>query len=104
MDHLPKICRQHSVTLREEDDIRTSQGFQYKSDEWEEFHAQARNSIEGLNGNAKGEGHERIDVTAQNLVRRFAAAAVFICNPVDHIQPSNHRTLPQSGGYRRTNE
>ena len=74
---LPKICRQHSVTLRQEDDIRTSQGFQYKSDEWHEFHTHARNSIEGLNGNSKDDGQESIDSAARRKVRGFAAAGFF---------------------------
>lgn len=78
MDTLPKICRQHSVTLQQEDDIRTSQGFQYKSDEWHEFHKHARNSIEGLNGNSKDDGQESIDSASRRRVRGFAAAAVFM--------------------------
>jgi hypothetical protein len=78
LDFLPKICRQHSVTLQKEDDLRTSQGFQYKSDEWEEFHTHARNSIEGLNGNAKDAGQESIDAKSRRRVRGFAAAAVFM--------------------------
>lgn len=78
MDFLPKICRQHSVTLQQEDDIRTRQGFQYKSDEWNEFHTHARNSIEGLNGNSKDDGQESIDSTSRRRVRGFAAAAVFM--------------------------
>lgn len=77
-DNLPKICQQHSVTLRQEDDIRTSQGFQYKSEEWDVFHDHARNSIEGLNGNGKNQGQESIDETARRRVRGFAAAAVFM--------------------------
>jgi hypothetical protein len=75
---LPKICRQHSVTLQQEDDIRTSQGFQYKSDEWHEFHKHARNSIEGLNGNSKDDGQESIDSTSRRRVRGFAGAAFFM--------------------------
>ena len=78
LDFLPKICRQHSVSLQIEDDLRTSQGFQYKSKEWHEFHKHARNSIEGLNGNAKDDGQEGIDSTSRRRVRGFAAAAVFM--------------------------
>lgn len=77
-DTLPKICKQHSVTLRQEDDTRTSQGFQYKSEEWQVFHNHARNSIEGLNGNGKNQGQESIDEIARRRVRGFAAAAVFM--------------------------
>lgn len=77
INSLPKICRQHSVTLQQEDDIRTSQGFQYKSDEWHEFHTHARNSIEGLNGNSKNDGQESIDPAARRKVRGFAAAGFF---------------------------
>jgi hypothetical protein len=78
MDYLPKICRQHSVTLQQEDDIRTSQGLQYKSDEWHEFHKHARNSIEGLNGNSKDDGQESIDAPLRRRVRGFAAAGFFM--------------------------
>jgi hypothetical protein len=38
MDHLPAICRQHSVSLNAADDARTTQGMPYMSEEWEEFH------------------------------------------------------------------
>lgn len=75
---MPKICQQHSVSLRQEDDIRTSQGFQYKSEEWDVFHKHARNSIEAVNGNGKNQGQESIDETARRRARGFAAAAVFI--------------------------
>jgi hypothetical protein len=78
LDFLPKICRQHSVTLQQEDDLRTSQGFQYKSDEWHAFHKHARNSIEGLNGNTKDDGQESIDSKSRRRVRGFAAASVFM--------------------------
>ncbi|MBF0671362.1 MAG: hypothetical protein IR160_02110 [Salinibacterium sp.] len=78
MNFLPKICRQHSVTLQQEDDIRTSQGFQYKSEEWHEFHEHARNSIEGLNGNSKDDGQESIDSPSRRRVRGFAAAGFFM--------------------------
>ena len=78
LDFLPLICRQHSVSIQKADDLRTSQGFQYKSDEWEDFHRHARNSIEGLNGNAKDDGQESIDSTSRRRVRGFAAAAVFM--------------------------
>ena len=78
LDFLPLICRQHSVSIQKADDLRTSQGFQYKSDEWEDFHWHARNSIEGLNGNAKDDGQESIDSTSRRRVRGFAAAAVFM--------------------------
>lgn len=78
LDFLPKICRQHSVTLQKEDDLRTSQGFQYKSKECHEFHKHSRNSIEGLNGNAKDDGLGSIDSTSRRRVRGFAAAAVFM--------------------------
>ena len=78
VDFLPLICRQHSISIQKADDLRTSQGFQYKSDEWEDFHRHARNSIEGLNGNAKDDGQESIDSTSRRRVRGFAAAAVFM--------------------------
>jgi hypothetical protein len=76
-DFLPAICQQHSVSLQKADDLRNRQGFQYKSDEWEEFHDHARNSIESLNGGAKNDGQESIDSKARRRVRGFAAAAVF---------------------------
>jgi hypothetical protein len=78
LDFLPKICRQHSVTIQREDDLRTSQGFQYKSAEWHAFHKHARNSIEGLNGNTKDDGQESIDAKSRRRVRGFAAASVFM--------------------------
>lgn len=77
-EHLPKICRQHSVSLRKEDDIRTAQKFPYMSREWEEFQQHARNSIESLNGHSKDGGQEGIDTQGRRLVRGFGPTNVII--------------------------
>jgi hypothetical protein len=76
MDHLPAICRQHSVSLNAADDARTAQGMRYMSEEWDQFHDYARNSIESANADVKGEGHESIASKGRRKVRGFAAAAV----------------------------
>ena len=76
IDHLPAICRQHSVSLNAADDARTAQGMPYMSEEWAEFHTYARNSIESVNADIKGEGHEGLASKGRRKVRGFAAAAV----------------------------
>ncbi|MEX1077806.1 MAG: hypothetical protein WED09_01690 [Homoserinimonas sp.] len=76
LDQLPAICRQHSVSLNAADDARTTQGMPYMSEEWEEFHDYARNSIESVNADVKGAGHESIASKGRRKVRGFAAAAV----------------------------
>src|SRR5690554_7901450 len=48
----------------------------YMSEEWEKFHTYARNSIESVNADVKGEGHESIASKGRRKVRGFAAAAV----------------------------
>jgi len=90
VDHLPAICRQHSVSLNAADDARTTQGFQYMSDEWEAFHKYARNSIESVNADIKGEGHEDVASKGRRKVHGFAAAAVIFAIEVTQY---NLRTI-----------
>ncbi len=77
-DFLDKICKQHSVTFTEQDDIRQKQAFPYMSQEWETFHRHARNSIESLNAGVKDTGREAIEEPSRRRVRGFAAAQIFV--------------------------
>jgi len=75
-EHFDAICRQHSVTFTEADLLRQKQVFEYKSDEWEEFHGHARQAIEGLHSSFKDEGKEHVSAAQRRKVRGFAAAQV----------------------------
>lgn len=77
-DFFDKICKQHSVTFTEQDDIRQKQAFPYMSPEWETFHRHARNSIESLNAGVKDTGREAIEEPSRRRVRGFAAAQIFV--------------------------
>ncbi len=77
-DFLDRICRQHSVTFTPEDNLDQNQAFPYMSEEWEEFHQHARNSIESLNAGIKDLGRESIEESSRRRVRGFAAAQVFV--------------------------
>lgn len=77
-DFLPAICRQHAVTVAESVNARREQAFDYKSDEWKDFHEHARQSIESLNAGVKDSHLESMEVASRRRVRGFAAAAVFV--------------------------
>lgn len=77
-DFLDKICKQHSVTFTQEDDLRNKQAFTYMSDEWETFHEYARNSIESLNAAAKDSHREAMEDASRRRVRGLAAAQFFV--------------------------
>lgn len=77
-EFLPEICRQHSVSISHEEDIRDRQGFAYRSPEWDAFHRHARNSIESHNSAVKDIGKEALEEAGRRRVRGFAAAQIFI--------------------------
>ena len=57
---------------------REAQAFPYSTDEWENFHTHARNSIESVNSQIKsGKGHD-LHSSSRRLVRGFAAAQVMM--------------------------
>lgn len=71
-------CRQHSVSFNTKDFRRDAQAFGYGTEEWDEFHTHARNSIESLNHQVKSGGTEDIDTASQRRVRGFADAQMIV--------------------------
>lgn len=77
-DFADKICQQHSVSFDTKDFRREAQAFDYGTEEWDEFHTHARNSIESLNHQVKGGGTEDIETAGRRRVRGFAAAQIIV--------------------------
>lgn len=75
---LDKICQQHSVTFKESDIKRRSQGHAYGSKEWDEFHTAARNGVESVNAQIKKGGTADIESAARRRARGIAVAQVFV--------------------------
>ncbi|MFE4951093.1 hypothetical protein ACFQ9V_13405 [Leifsonia sp. NPDC056665] len=73
-----KICAQHSASFDPADLRREAQAFPYGTDEWEDFHTHARNSIESLNSQIKSGGGHNLHDSSRRLVRGFAAAQVMM--------------------------
>lgn len=78
LDPLDKICLQHSVSFATAEFRRQQQAFDYGTEEWDEFHTHARNSIESLNAQVKAGGTEDIETAGRRRVRGFAAAQIFV--------------------------
>jgi hypothetical protein len=77
-DFADKICSQHSVSFDTAKNRRTAQGFEYGTQEWDEFHTHARNSIESLNSQIKSNGPEDIESASRRRVRGFGAAQIIV--------------------------
>ncbi|QNE46581.1 hypothetical protein F1C58_06445 [Glaciihabitans sp. INWT7] len=72
-EFLDRICKQHSVSFTKEDTLRQKQAFPFMSEEWDEFHDHARQSIESLHSGFKDAGKEGVESSGRRRVRGFAA-------------------------------
>lgn len=54
------------------------QAFDYGSQEWEDFHEHARNTVESENNQLKAAGDEDIETAGRRRVRGFSAAQVMV--------------------------
>jgi hypothetical protein len=77
-DFADKICSQHSVSFDAANNRRNAQAFEYGTQEWDEFHTHARNSIESLNSQIKSNGPEDIESASRRRVRGFGAAQIIV--------------------------
>lgn len=77
-EHLDRICRQHSVSFSQKDTLRQKQAFTFMSDEWEQFHDHARQSIESMHQGFKDDGKEGVASSGRRRVRGFAAAQTLV--------------------------
>ncbi|KQV05054.1 hypothetical protein [Leifsonia sp. Root112D2] len=77
-DFADKICQQHSASFDTKKIRRQEQAFDYGTQEWDEFHTHARNSIESLNAQVKAGGREDLESSKRRLVRGFAAGQIIV--------------------------
>jgi hypothetical protein len=77
-DVLDEICKKHSVAFDLEEGKRNRQGFDYGTEEWENFHKHARNSIESINAQIKRGGEHDLESSSRRRVRGMAAAQVMM--------------------------
>lgn len=77
-EFLDTICRKHSASFDLTEMQSPAQAFDFQSEEWEEFHDHARNSIESENQQLKASGDEDIATAARRRVRGFSAAQIMI--------------------------
>jgi hypothetical protein len=77
-DFPDKICQQHSVSFDVARNRRNKQAYEYGTEEWDEFHTHARNSIESLNAQVKAGGTEDIETAGRRRVRGLAAAQIIV--------------------------
>jgi hypothetical protein len=77
-EFLDRICKQHSVSFTKEDTLRQKQAFPFMSEEWDEFHDHARQSIESLHSGFKDEGKELVASSGRRRVRGFAAGQILV--------------------------
>ena len=76
---LDKICLQHSVSFAEAETEtkRTSQCLYYGSEEWEKFHAHARNGIESVNSQVNKGSTNDLESSWRRQARGIAVAQIF---------------------------
>lgn len=77
-EFLDKICTQHSVAVDLTEMMAPQQAFDYGTEEWDEFHGHARNTIESRNQQLKASGDEDIQTGGRRRVRGFAAAQIMV--------------------------
>jgi hypothetical protein len=58
--------------------VRVKQAFAFQSEEWDEFHDHARQSIESLHSGFKDEGKELVASSGRRRVRGFAAGQILV--------------------------
>ncbi len=77
-EFLDKICTQDSVAFDLTAMRQPAQAFDYGTDEWEEFHHHARNTVESENQQLKASGDEDIETAGRRRVRGISAAQIII--------------------------
>lgn len=77
-EFLEKICTQHSVAVDLTEKNAPQQAFDYGTEEWDEFHGHARNTIESRNQQLKASGDEDIETGGRRRVRGLAAAQMIV--------------------------
>ena len=77
-EFLDKICTQHSVSVDLTEMMAPQQAFDYGTEEWDEFHGHARNTIESRNEQLKASGDEDIETGGRRRVRGLAAAQMIV--------------------------
>lgn len=75
---LDKICTQRSVTVDLTEMKAPQKAFDYGTEEWDEFHGHARNTIESRNRQLKASGDEDIETGGPRRVRGLAAAQTIV--------------------------
>jgi len=77
-EFLDTICTQHSAAFDLTEMMAPKQAFDYGTEEWEEFHDHARNTVESENNQLKSSGNVDIETAGRRLVRGFASAQVMV--------------------------
>lgn len=77
-EFLDTICRKHSAAFDLTEMQAPQQAFDYGSQEWEDFHEHARNTVESENNQLKAAGDEDIETAGRRRVRGFSAAQIMV--------------------------
>lgn len=77
-EFLDTICRKHSASFDLTELTAPQQAFDYGSEEWEDFHKHARNTVESENEQLKAAGDEDIATAGRRRTRGLAAAQIMI--------------------------
>jgi hypothetical protein len=72
-EFLDTICKKHSASFDLTEMQAPQQAFDYGSQEWEDFHEHARNTVESENNQLKAAGDEDIETAGRRKVRGFRA-------------------------------
>ena len=77
-EFLDTICTKHSAAFDLTAMQQPAQAFDYGSEEWEDFHQHARNTVESENQQLKASGDEDIETAGRRRVRGISAAQIMI--------------------------
>ena len=77
-EFLDTICTKHSAAFDLAAMQQPAQAFDYGTEEWEEFHDHARNTVESENQQLKASGDEDIETAGRRRVRGISAAQIMI--------------------------
>ncbi|WP_336646269.1 hypothetical protein [Microbacterium sp. USHLN186] len=77
-EFLDTICTKHSAAFDLTEMQQPAQAFDYGTEEWEEFHDHARNTVESENQQLKAAGDEDIETASRRRVRGISAAQILI--------------------------
>lgn len=77
-EFLDTICKKHSASFDLTEMMAPQQAFDYGSQEWEDFHEHARNTVESENNQLKATGDEDIETAGRRRVRGFASAQIMV--------------------------